>query len=294
MKLNLVDSKSDRNFAMSKASEGSVNLVELLKKYGEVVDYMTEPMVANFYNVSSSVINNVGTRNKTELEKYGYRAYRKNEVEKLLKTQDEFLENIPNRGLRLYPIKSVIVIGMILTESEVAEYLRKDIIDILFKEKPQLTKKEELQLAILNGDDLEKISALQEYKTLVVDEATKPLIETIEQNEPKVEYHDKVLNVDKLVTTTDIAKDLGMTARELHNKLHDMKIIFKTGNHWTFYAKYQTRIPLYADYQIGEHGQILKWTEKGRKWIIKLLNEQKEKEEKKGNEKLHDEVLEKN
>ena len=156
--------------------------------------------------------------------------------------------------------------------------------NILFSDKEtKLTRKEELQLAILNGDDLEKISALQEYKTLVVDEATKPLIETIEKNEPKVSYHDKVLNVDKLVTTTDIAKDLGMTARELHNKLHDMKIIFKTGNHWTFYAKYQTRIPLYADYQIGEHGQILKWTEKGRKWIIKLLNEQKEKEEKKEN-----------
>lgn len=105
----------------------------------------------------------------------------------------------------------------------------------------------------------------------------------IEEMQPKVNYHDKVLNGDKLVTTTDIAKDLGMTARQLHNKLHDMKIIFKTGNHWTFYAKYQTRIPLYADYQIGEHGQILKWTERGRKWIIKLLNEQKEKEEKKEN-----------
>ena len=153
-----------------------------------------------------------------------------------------------------------------------------------FNPKPQLTRKEQLQLAILNGDDLEKISALQDYKTLVVDEATKPLIETIETQKPKVSYHDKVLNGDKLVTTTDIAKDLGMTARELHNKLHDMKIIFKTGNHWTFYAKYQTRIPLYADYQIGEHGQILKWTERGRKWIIKLLNEQKEKDEKKEKE----------
>ena len=107
--------------------------------------------------------------------------------------------------------------------------------------------------------------------------------ELIEQMKPKVKYHDKVLNVDKLVTTTDIAKDLGMTARQLHNKLHDMKIIFKTGNHWTFYAKYQTRIPLYADYQIGEHGQILKWTERGRKWIIKLLNEQNEKDKKKEN-----------
>lgn len=263
---------------MTKANEGKVNLVEMLKKYGEVVDYMTEPMVANFYGVNQKGVEQVANRNGKELEKYGYRVYKRSEI---LNLQVVGLENIPNRGLRLYPIKSVIVIGMMLTESEVAERLRSDIIDILFNDKEtKLTRKEELQLAILNGDDLEKIYALQDYKTLVVDEATKPLIETIETQKPKVNYHDKVLNGDKLVTTTDIAKDLGMTARELHNKLHDMKIIFKTGNHWTFYAKYQTRIPLYADYQIGEHGQILKWTERGRKWIIKLLNEQKEKDEK--------------
>ena len=283
MRLNLVESKSDRNIVMSKASEGSVNLVNLLKKYGKVVDYMTEPMVADFYKITNKTIHHIGDRNKTELEQYGYKAYKKSEVEKLLKPQGGVLENIPNRGLRLYPIKSVIVIGMMLTESEVAEHLRKDIMDILFNDNREigLTRKEQLQLTILNGDDLERIRALQEYEGVVVEKATKPLLETIETQKPKVKYHDEVLNVDKLVTTTDIAKDLGMTARQLHNKLHDMKIIFKTGNHWTFYAKYQTRIPLYADYQIGEHGQILKWTERGRKWIIKLLNEQKEKDEKK-------------
>lgn len=139
--------------------------------------------------------------------------------------------------------------------------------------------KAQLLLEIYNGGQ-EGIIATRE----LVELEKKPLLETIETQKPKVKYHDKVLNGDKLVTTTDIAKDLGMTARQLHNKLHDMKIIFKTGNHWTFYAKYQTRIPLYADYQIGEHGQILKWTEKGRKWIIKLLNEQNEKDLKKEKE----------
>lgn len=132
MRLNLVNSKEDRQLVLAKEQEGKINLVNLLKKYGEVTDYMTEPMVAQFYNVSSSVINNVGTRNKTELEQYGYKAYKKSEVEKLLKTQDEFLENVPNRGLRLYPIKAVIVVGMMLTDSSVAEQLRRDIMDILF------------------------------------------------------------------------------------------------------------------------------------------------------------------
>lgn len=174
MKLNLVESKGDRNIVMSKASEGSVNLVDLLKKYGKVVDYMTEPMVADFYEVTSSVINNIGTRNKNELEQYGYRAYKKSEVEKLLKTQDEFLENIPNRGLRLYPIKSVIVVGMMLTESEVAEHLRKDIMEYVFSNKRRrLTKREELLLKLFNTNDpielaelSKELSELEETKRL--------------------------------------------------------------------------------------------------------------------------------
>ena len=131
MRLNLVNSKEDRNYVMGKENEGSINLLDMLKKYGEVVDYMTEPMVADFYGVDASGINNIGTRNKEELSKYGYRVYTKRECESL-KTQGVFLENIPNRGLRLYPTKAVILIGMMLTESQVAEKLRKDIMDSIF------------------------------------------------------------------------------------------------------------------------------------------------------------------
>lgn len=132
MRLNLTGSKQDRQKVLTREQEGKINLVNLLKKYGDVVDYMTEPMVTQFYNVCDTTIKLLATRNKEELEKYGYRVYKKSEVEKLLKLQDVSLENIPNRGLRLYPIKSVILIGMMLTESEVAEQLRSDIMDILF------------------------------------------------------------------------------------------------------------------------------------------------------------------
>lgn len=132
MRLNLTNNKEDRQLVLAKEQEGKINLVNLLKKYGEVVDYMTEPMVANFYGVSKKCLNQIGCRNANELSNYGYRAYRKNEVEKLLKLQDVVLENIPNRGLRLYSIKAVIVVGMMLTDSPVAEQLRSDIMDILF------------------------------------------------------------------------------------------------------------------------------------------------------------------
>lgn len=135
MKLNLVSSKSDRNYVMTKESEGAINLVKLLKKYGEVVDYMTEPMVANFYGVGNNAIKTIGTDNAGELSKYGYRVYKRGELLKLEPTTLEKLGNIPNRGLRLYPIKAVILIGMMLTESKVAEKLRQDIIDIIFENK---------------------------------------------------------------------------------------------------------------------------------------------------------------
>lgn len=77
MKLNLIESKGDRNFVMSKASEGNINLLEMLKKYGEVVDYMTEAMVADFYRIGIDAIHKLATRNKKELETYGYKVYKK-------------------------------------------------------------------------------------------------------------------------------------------------------------------------------------------------------------------------
>lgn len=129
MRLNLTNNKDDRQLVLAKEQEGKINLVNLLKKYGDVVDYMTQSMVADFFSVDETVIEWYGTTKKDELQSYGYRVYKKSEI---LNIEGLCLENIPNRGLRLYPIKAVILMGMMLTESEVAEQLRRDIMDILF------------------------------------------------------------------------------------------------------------------------------------------------------------------
>lgn len=95
----------------------------------------------------------------------------------------------------------------------------------------------------------------------------------IEQQKPKVEYHDKVLHSDKLITTTSISKDLGISAFKLHKILNELGIIYKKSGIWVLYSKYQDMVPEYADYHINEFGQQLKWTEKGRKWIIDITKE---------------------
>lgn len=127
MKLDLINSEKDREIVMRK--ENKPKLLDLLRKFGNVVDYMTEPMVARFFGVADKTIDYQFNTNRDELRKYGCRTYRKGEI---LNLDIQGLEKVPNRGLRLYPIEAVVVIGMMLTESKVAEDLRNEIINELF------------------------------------------------------------------------------------------------------------------------------------------------------------------
>lgn len=110
--------------------------------------------------------------------------------------------------------------------------------------------------------------------------ALKALVESEEQKalmQPKVEYYENVLvpsTYIKLITTTAIAKDLGISAIKLNKILNEMRIIYKgKDSNWYLYSEYQDKIPTFADYVINEHKQSLKWTEKGREWIIDLVKD---------------------
>lgn len=96
---------------------------------------------------------------------------------------------------------------------------------------------------------------------------------------PKVDYHDKVLNCDKLISVNEIANDIGISAKALNQFLHDEGIQYRQGKSWKIYSKhYFLIIEKYADYHMTEYGQQLKWTEKGRKFILELYYS-KDKEE---------------
>lgn len=98
-----------------------------------------------------------------------------------------------------------------------------------------------------------------------------------EELKPKAEYCNTVLKKPDLITTTVIAKDLGITARMLNKVMNANGIIYKGPfGSWCPYAKYQWLITEgYADYQSYEKENTklcLKWTEKGRKWIMDNYN----------------------
>lgn len=95
---------------------------------------------------------------------------------------------------------------------------------------------------------------------------------------PKASYYDLVLKNKSLVTITQIAKDYGMSGREMNSKLHDLKMQYKQGSTWLLYSEYQktgwtqseTVIVLRKD---GTQKAVLqtKWTQKGRLGLYELL-----------------------
>ena len=92
---------------------------------------------------------------------------------------------------------------------------------------------------------------------------------------PKVIYHDKVLQSNSLISTTTIAKELGLSAQNLNKKLQEDKVIFKQNGTFVLFSKHQdkgysgTKTTTYTD-SIGSKKSniLLYWTEKGREFIL--------------------------
>jgi anti-repressor protein len=102
--------------------------------------------------------------------------------------------------------------------------------------------------------------------------------DTILLQAPKVRYVDEVLDATNLIPATIIAKDLGMSAKELNKKLHQKGVIYRQGQTWVLYSKYQdkgythSKTHTYTDTQGQKQTSIQTfWTEKGREFIHMLF-----------------------
>ena len=108
---------------------------------------------------------------------------------------------------------------------EVYDYLVDSYFEKYNKNNTQPNKEDSLILKIVKSNSIEeRMIALNNYKDYV----RKPLLDTIEQQQPKVEYHDEVLNKELLMNISVIAKDLGTTAKKLNDLLHQKRYYFQT------------------------------------------------------------------
>lgn len=137
------------------------------------------------------------------------------------------------------------------------------------------TDSELMARAVLLAQD--RIKEREECIARLQLENRRTLLE-LEQQVPKVTYYDKVLQSKSTYTTTQISKELGMSAGVLNKRLKWAGIQFRQSGQWLLKAPYQnqgytaTRTHQWEN-RNGDSGtaMLTVWTEKGRLFIHYLF-----------------------
>lgn len=173
MTIDLVEVKQDRDKIME-----NIKNIEVLDKVKNILTLnksglITEKMASEYFEVPLSTLHDCITVNKKELEENGLKVFKKKEIEEILKTDNTFLEKIPNRGMRLITKRVLLNIAMLLRDSKIAKAVRKRLLDIIqdseenkgsintiieeIDEEKRLSM--ELGIALVNGD-IERVMRL--------------------------------------------------------------------------------------------------------------------------------------
>lgn len=154
-----------------------------------------------------------------------------------------------------------------------------------------------LRAKIINRWEELETKAAQPVLPQTYKEALKQLLAKVEENEtlqqqntqqqqllaqqaPKVEYYDKTLQAVTCLTTSQIAKSLGMTAIQLNKKLKQLGIQFYQSGMWMLTATYaklgltNSRTHTYTCEEITRTAHYTVWTEKGNRFISALFSSQ--------------------
>ena len=98
---------------------------------------------------------------------------------------------------------------------------------------------------------------------------------------PKADYTDRILKSKSLVTTTQIAKDYGMSATALNRKLHELGIQYKQSGQWLLYSEHHAKGYTHSETIEFTNSKGLiqttmhtKWTQKGRLFLYDLLKDE--------------------
>lgn len=120
------------------------------------------------------------------------------------------------------------------------------------------------------------IEEQQERKELL--ETTKKQEQVILELKPKADYTDDILQNKGVVAITQIAKDYGMSGKAMNAKLHELGIIYKLGEQWLLYSKYQSCGYTHSETVAIKHTDgrsdvklNTKWTQKGRLFLYNKL-----------------------
>lgn len=132
--------------------EQMINKVEVLEKVKDLLllgnsEFATTEQVANYYEVGLEAINSIIKENRDELESDGFKKFKKsdilrnvleghnvrNERTRSLVVIDGKEIAINNTGLNLFSKRSILRVGMLLRDSEIAKEIRTRLLDIEYE-----------------------------------------------------------------------------------------------------------------------------------------------------------------
>ena len=104
----------------------------------------------------------------------------------------------------------------------------------------------------------------------------KEMKATIDDLKVYADYATTILESKGTVNITQVAKDYGMSAREMNLLLHKLEIQYKCGGQWVLYAPYQDKGYTESETYESPYGyeyqtMHTKWTQRGRFFLYEVL-----------------------
>jgi len=154
------------------------------------------------------------------------------------------------------------------------------LVDDYYRVKELVTQKQSYMIE----DPIERAKAWikEQEEKRVLELANNQKDQLIGELKPKADYTDTILKNKGLVTVTQIAKDYGMTAQEMNDLLHDLKVQYKQSKQWLLYRDHHNKgfthsetINIVRSDGRPDISMNTKWTQKGRIFIYELLKNSK-------------------
>lgn len=248
--------------------------------FGEGCKVILAKTVAEIHEVETKRINELINNNIKRFKDYV-------DIINLL-ASDNFKDVVDDLGLRgSNRVKNIYLLSergyaklIKIMDSDKAWEIHDRLMDEYFAMRNVINSNEQLKAQLLlqiydGGQDAVIASReLVEMETIPLRNTIAQQNQLITEYEPKVTYYDEVLKSNSAMTITSIAKDYGMSGRQLNKILHDEKVQYKMGETWLLYQNYARNGYTKSETICLSNGSTTlntKWTQKGRLFIYELL-----------------------
>lgn len=196
------------------------------------------------------------------------------------KTQSQFGIELGQRGgwlINESGLYSLILSSKLPQAKQFKRWVTSEVLPAIRKNGAFVTDQKAVEIA-------SSPTALAEFLQGITDQVKRlekqnlELAVELKETKPKAEYYDLMLANKGLIKTSEIAKNYGRSAQAFNKLLHKLKVIYKQGETWLPYAKYQTHNYVQLEPFAYKNSRGLddvkmrtKWTMKGHIFLYELL-----------------------